>query len=248
MSVSRLRGGRTHAVRGWVSSGSSCVVFRLFRRPQFRACRRRGGQGREAPGPTLARRDGGWQVSSSDFSRALLVRGILAPWSADRTAETRPQKLLSGAGDDADGEALSAIEHQDEIVGIGGVDRLDRGVGDGIGGSAIVVLVMNRKGPPFQKIRDREPDVPCVRFDGNLVEPVRSDFPVACLALHVVLILGMSGLRRWSETDGFPESSGGSGRSGKRSTRVGSSGSSSPQTLKTRLIARLPLCWIASAR
>ncbi len=78
---------------------------------------------------------------------------------------------------------MSAIDHQDEIVGIGGVDRLDRGVGDGIEGSAIVVLVMNRKGPPFQKIRDREPDVAGVGLDGNLVEPVRSDFPVACLAL-----------------------------------------------------------------
>jgi hypothetical protein len=32
--------------------------------PDSRAGRRRGGQGREAPGPTLARWDGGWQVSS----------------------------------------------------------------------------------------------------------------------------------------------------------------------------------------
>ena len=54
-----------------------------------------------------------------------------------------PKSSSSGAGDDADGEALSAVEHQDEIVGIGGVDRLDRGVGDGIEGSAIVVLVVN---------------------------------------------------------------------------------------------------------
>jgi hypothetical protein len=30
--------------------------------------RRRGGQGREAPGSTLARRDGGWQVLSFDFA------------------------------------------------------------------------------------------------------------------------------------------------------------------------------------
>jgi hypothetical protein len=31
--------------------------------PDSPASRRRGGQGREAPGPTLARRDGGWQFS-----------------------------------------------------------------------------------------------------------------------------------------------------------------------------------------
>src|SRR5208337_37852 len=155
-------------------------------RPRFQAGRRRGGQGREAPGPTLARRDGGWQVSSSDFSRALLVRGILAPWSADRTAETRPQKLLSGAGDDADGEALSAFRtsgrdcwNRKRRSPRSRRRRRDRGF-------PIVVLVMNRKGPPFQKTRDREPDVAGVGLDGNLVEPVRSDFPVACLALHVV--------------------------------------------------------------
>ena len=39
---------------------------------------------------------------------------------------------------------MSAIEHQDEIVEIGGVDRLDRGVGDRIEDSAIVVLVVTR--------------------------------------------------------------------------------------------------------
>ena len=97
-----------------------------------------------------------------------------------------PKSSSSGAGDDADSEALSAIEHQEEIVGIGGVDRLDRGVGDGIEDSAIVVLVMNRKGPPFQKTGDREPDVAGVGLDGNLIEPVRPDFPVACLALPAV--------------------------------------------------------------
>jgi hypothetical protein len=86
---------------------------------------------------------------------------------------------------------LSAIEHQDKIVGIAGVDRLDRGVGDRIGGSAIVVLVMNRKGPPLQKTGDREPDVAGVGLDGNLVEPVRSVFPVACLALHAVKFRGV---------------------------------------------------------
>jgi hypothetical protein len=57
--------GAGHVViRGWVPSGSSLAVFRPFRRPRTRAGRRRGGQGREAPGPTLARRDGGWLFSS----------------------------------------------------------------------------------------------------------------------------------------------------------------------------------------
>src|SRR5208337_4258002 len=97
-----------------------------------------------------------------------------------------PKSSSSGAGDDADGEALCAVDHQDEIVGIGGVDRLDRGVGDGIERSAVFVLVMDRKSPPFQETGDREPEVPGVRFDGNLVEAVRSDLPVASLALHAV--------------------------------------------------------------
>jgi hypothetical protein len=50
------------------SRASFLVAFTLFRRPRFLAGRRRGGQGREAPGSTLARRDGGWQVLSFDFA------------------------------------------------------------------------------------------------------------------------------------------------------------------------------------
>ncbi len=79
---------------------------------------------------------------------------------------------------------MSAIEHQDEIVWIGGVDRLDRGVGDGIEGSAIVVLAVNRKGPPFQKTRDREPDSPVLastETSSNPFDPISWSHASHCM-------------------------------------------------------------------